>query len=163
MVTSWADSKLEVLDLIVEPQSGLTRDFLTQSRTENGASLALFSGPYGVTAPVEQYESVIMMASGFGLVAQIPYLKRLIHGYTAGEISTRRLHLVWQIRSLGKYAPAKPCMKLLTENRDCGSGKTAPPGYFRRGQEMSCLSLTHVCCVSLTRLDGKLLGLLRNR
>lgn len=102
VVTSWAEGKLEVLDLIMEPQRGITRDILMRSKIKNDDSiLALFSGPHGITAPVEQYDSVIMMASGFGLVAQIPYLKRLTHGYNAGEVSTRRVHLIWQIRSLG--------------------------------------------------------------
>ncbi|KAH7356445.1 hypothetical protein BKA65DRAFT_474262 [Rhexocercosporidium sp. MPI-PUGE-AT-0058] len=43
-----------------------------------------------------------MIASGFGIAAQLPYLKRLIHSYNAREVCARRIHLIWQIEDKGK-------------------------------------------------------------
>jgi hypothetical protein len=43
-----------------------------------------------------------MVASGFGIAAHLPYLKRLIHGYNARKLRARRIHLVWQVRDIGK-------------------------------------------------------------
>ncbi|UNI15348.1 hypothetical protein JDV02_001888 [Purpureocillium takamizusanense] len=40
-----------------------------------------------------------MVASGFGIAAQLPYLKRLLHGYNSRRIRTRRIHLVWKLKS----------------------------------------------------------------
>jgi hypothetical protein len=37
-----------------------------------------------------------------GLPLQLPYLKQLIHGYNAREVRARRIHLVWQVRNIGK-------------------------------------------------------------
>ena len=45
-----------------------------------------------------------MVASGFGIAAQLPYLKRLNHGYNAREFCARRIHLVWQIETKGESA-----------------------------------------------------------
>jgi len=39
---------------------------------------AFISGPYGSTAPAGDYGKVVMIASGFGIAAQLPLLKELI-------------------------------------------------------------------------------------
>ena len=62
---------------------------------------------------VDEYESVLMIASGFGIAAQLPYLKRLIHGHNAREVRARQILLVWEIRNIGKSLPGKeipPCI-----------------------------------------------------
>ncbi|OBS20597.1 hypothetical protein FPOA_06950 [Fusarium poae] len=41
-----------------------------------------------------------MIASGFGIAAQLPYLKKLMHGYNSCKARTRRVHLVWKLQSL---------------------------------------------------------------
>ncbi|CAG8974984.1 hypothetical protein HYALB_00011168 [Hymenoscyphus albidus] len=46
-------------------------------------SWVLFSGPYGKSVPMEDCENILMVASGFGIAAHLPYLKQLIHGYNA--------------------------------------------------------------------------------
>ena len=61
---------------------------------------------HGVTAPVEQYEVVIMFAYGFCLYAQLPYFKKLIDGYHNREVSTLRVHLIWQLKSSGTPKPS---------------------------------------------------------
>jgi hypothetical protein len=42
-----------------------------------------------------------MIATGFGIAAQLPYVKQLIHGYNNCKARTRRVHLVWQLQSIG--------------------------------------------------------------
>jgi NAD(P)H-flavin reductase len=44
------------------------------------SSVALFSGPHGTSAPVGNYETILMIADGFSIVTQLPYLKHLIYG-----------------------------------------------------------------------------------
>jgi hypothetical protein len=67
----------------------------------NRSRLALFSRPHGISTPIYVYESVIMIATSFGIAAQLPYLKQLIHGYNNYKARTRRVHLVWQLQSIG--------------------------------------------------------------
>ncbi|OQU97172.1 FAD-binding domain-containing protein [Cladophialophora immunda] len=102
MITSWSDESLESLNIFVEPRDGLTRKLLrySDSSRERGTLYnALFSGPHGITVPAGNYETVLMMADGFGIVSHLSYLKQLIHGYNACRIRTRRIHLVWQLET----------------------------------------------------------------
>ncbi len=104
MVTSWAERNQEELELFIEPRTGLTRELLFHGKIDmksNRSRLALFSGPHGVSIPVCGYENVLMIASGFGIAAELPYVKQLIHGYNNCKARTRRVHLVWQLQSLG--------------------------------------------------------------
>jgi len=64
----------------------------------------LFSGPYGLSAPVGEYESVLMIASGFGMAAQLPCLKQLIHGYQTRKVVTHRIRVIWQVEHIGKHS-----------------------------------------------------------
>lgn len=103
MVISWAEKSLDHLDLLIEPRTGLTRELL---RHAIGGRLThspiLFSGPHGKSVRMEGYDSVLMVASGFGIAAQLPYLKQLIHGYNKRQVHARRIHLVWQVRDIGR-------------------------------------------------------------
>ena len=123
-VTSWSEGEQYYLDLFIEPRKGLTQKLLTRShayqklleergtneKLEDGTAipnsslscLAFFSGPHGTSIPVGDYETVLLIASGFGIASQLPYLKQLIYGYNACKTRNRRVHLVWQLETLGK-------------------------------------------------------------
>ena len=103
MVISWASGPQEHLDLFIEPRHGFTRKLL--SHVVNGRlvhSPVLFSGPHGKTIYMDDFDNILMIASGFGIAAQLPYLKRLIHGYNARELRARRVRLIWQVRDIGE-------------------------------------------------------------
>ena len=53
------------------------------------STLALFSGPHGKSVSIENYKTILMIASGFGIVTELPYLKRLIF-----DLSFQLLHLL---------------------------------------------------------------------
>jgi predicted ferric reductase len=111
MVTSWSQENQSTLDLFVQPHRGLSADLLRHARAAAGGSTpfpALFSGPHGVVEPVNHYETVLMVASGFGIAAVIPYLKQLIYGYNTSMSRTRRVHFVWQLQTLGKICYPLP-------------------------------------------------------
>jgi NAD(P)H-flavin reductase len=57
--------------------------------------LVLFSGPHKASVAMEEYKNIIIIASGFGIVAHLPYLKQLIYGHNT---SKTKVHLVWQIQ-----------------------------------------------------------------
>jgi NAD(P)H-flavin reductase len=103
VVISWAEKPQEHLDLFIEPQRGLTRDLLYYAKSGHAMNpLVLFSGAHGKSIPMDDCENILMVASGFGIAAHLPYLKQLIHGYNAREVCARRIHLVWQVRDIGK-------------------------------------------------------------
>lgn len=83
----------------------MTRELFNHGTLDERGSvrrLALFSGPHGVSIPVGENETILMVGTGFGIAAQLPYLRKLIHGYNTCKARRRRGHLVWQLQSLGK-------------------------------------------------------------
>lgn len=107
VVPSWADGRQHTLEFFVEPRKGLTRELLSHAEAEGGngaknSRMVLFSGPHGISAAVNEYENMLIVADGFGIAAQLPYLRRLIHGYNARKDRVRRIHLIWQLRDIGK-------------------------------------------------------------
>ncbi|KAJ9654802.1 hypothetical protein H2201_008941 [Coniosporium apollinis] len=61
----------------------------------------MFSGPHGISAPVDKYKTVLMVASDFGVAAQLPYLKQAVFGRKSWKNRTRRVHLIWQLQAFG--------------------------------------------------------------
>jgi NAD(P)H-flavin reductase len=83
-VTSWSQSAQDTLELLVQPCCGLSADLLRHApvAAQNLISfLALFTGPHGTSEDVGHYKSVLVIASGFGIAAAVPYLKKLIYSY----------------------------------------------------------------------------------
>lgn len=104
MVTSWSPGKQDVLELFVQARQGLTEKLRVRADFEGFASFTAFvGGPHGLSKQVDQYESVLAIASDFGLAGVISYVKKLVYGYNTSTSRIRRVHLVWQVRSLGKW------------------------------------------------------------
>jgi NAD(P)H-flavin reductase len=107
IVTSWSLGKYGMLEMLVEPRQGLTKTLARRAKLmgrDGFSCLALYSGPHGLTESVDNYESVLLVASGAGIAAVIPYVKYLIHGYNTCTSHVRRVHLVWQVVSLREYS-----------------------------------------------------------
>lgn len=103
VVISWSEKPQDQLDLLIEPRRGLTRELLNHAKSgQEMYSPVLFSGPHGRSVGIDGYEQILMIASGFGIAAHLPYLKQIIHGYNARQLCTRRVHLVWQVGDIGK-------------------------------------------------------------
>jgi len=100
VVTSWAEGSQDCLELFVQPRRGFTRK-LFSLKERNVSRFALLTGPHGTSTPVSSYETVLMVANEFGIAAQLPFLTKLIHGHNTCKTRTRRIHLVWQMPSLG--------------------------------------------------------------
>ncbi|KAE8307941.1 hypothetical protein BDV41DRAFT_568620 [Aspergillus transmontanensis] len=108
-VTSWSKGKQDTVELLVKPRSGFTADLLRYALAAAGSSvsfLALFTGPHGVSEEASDYESILVLASGSGIAAAIPCLKKMIHSYNTCTSQARRLHLVWQVESVDQMTPA---------------------------------------------------------
>ena len=112
MIASWntntsldgSDSQPMTVQLLIEPRDGFTRRLLRLAKENQLGSqhLVLYSGPYGLHASMERYGSVLMVASGFGIAAQLSHIKELLDGYEACNVITRRIHLVWQLMHQGR-------------------------------------------------------------
>lgn len=106
-VTSWSRGRQDTMELLIQPRRGLSAELIRHASVAAESSvsfLALFTGPHGTSEDVSQYESALLITSGFGVAAAIPYLKKMIYGYNTCTLQIRRLHLVWQVKSIGKRA-----------------------------------------------------------
>lgn len=111
MVASWSSAPKDRIDLVVLPRRGITasirnlcsKDGTFGKESPNVEKLAFVSGPYGQTVPIWEYKGVLLVANGLGIVALLPYLTKLVHGYRRRKGCTRRVHLVWHARELGKF------------------------------------------------------------
>lgn len=113
-VISWSEKPQKHLHLFIEPRGGFTKSLCTLSDHGPATRKAMFSGPYGKQLPVHLYENVVMLATGFGIAAHLPYLRKLIHDQNSRTTLTRRIHLVWQIDRTGEKHQDGCGMRLLT-------------------------------------------------
>lgn len=104
-VTSWAEGTQEHLEMLIKPRSGWTLKLLAHSKSHHGGSdaFALFSGPYGIERPTQEYQIILLVATGFGIAALLPYLKKIIHEYNSCKTQTRRVHLIWELDTIGMF------------------------------------------------------------
>ncbi|KAI4167253.1 MAG: hypothetical protein LQ343_007350 [Gyalolechia ehrenbergii] len=100
-IASWTNGRAMSLDFLIEPRAGFTKLLSQAAERRERPYIAFFSGPHGISVPVSSFGSVVMVASGFGIAAQLPYLKEIIEGYNKCEVRTRRIHLIWQLREQG--------------------------------------------------------------
>ena len=100
-VVSWSNQPQSYLDLFVQPRKGITKDIVNLATYGATTSIAAFSGPHGIVLPVHKYENILMLATGFGIAAHLPYLKMLINNHHHRGAPTRQIHLVWYIGELG--------------------------------------------------------------
>ncbi|QKX62575.1 uncharacterized protein TRUGW13939_09736 [Talaromyces rugulosus] len=50
---------------------------------------------------VDRDENVVLVAHGFGIAAMVPYFKKLVYSYNTSVSRARRVHLVWQVKTIG--------------------------------------------------------------
>ncbi|KAJ9650355.1 hypothetical protein H2198_010338 [Neophaeococcomyces mojaviensis] len=97
------------LELMIQPRRGWTPKLLMRAQAQDLAEeealssesyISLFSGPHGQSVRVEDYGVVVLIASEWGLMAQMPYLQALVQGFHNGTVKAQRVHLVWQLKSI---------------------------------------------------------------
>lgn len=106
VVTSWTGKRQGHLEFVIEPRGSWTKRLYSHamnvSGQDGGLHRVLFTGPHGASPPVEEYEYIFMVASGYGIVAQLPLLERLVQGARAREVRARRVRLVWEFADVCK-------------------------------------------------------------
>ncbi|CAK7237495.1 hypothetical protein SBRCBS47491_009996, partial [Sporothrix bragantina] len=81
---------------IVQTKRGFTRS-LAAHRDDTEPMLAAVEGPYGKQLHLDDYGTVLLMATGIGIAAQLPYVSQLLEGYHNCEVRTKKIALYWQV------------------------------------------------------------------
>ncbi|KAK3057736.1 hypothetical protein LTS18_011449, partial [Coniosporium uncinatum] len=99
LIASWDG---EELSLIIQPREGFTKHMSTPA--ERGRQeLALIDGPYGVTHDMSGFGTVIMIATGSGVIAFLFYVHELLTEFESESAVTRRIELIWKVDRDGMY------------------------------------------------------------
>ncbi|CUS07177.1 unnamed protein product [Tuber aestivum] len=86
--------------LLIRPRGGFTRRLLLYS----GCRLhGLVEGPFGTEHDLRPYGAIIMFASGVGIAAQVPYIRRVLEGHDTSQACTQSIALYWQLDSEGAH------------------------------------------------------------
>lgn len=92
--------------LMVKPARGWSRRLQHSTRHGDPGSprpyVAFFSGPHGRPTSVNEYGTVVLVATEWGIVAQIPYLEHLIRSSYSSCTKVRNACLIWQLGHLGQ-------------------------------------------------------------
>ena len=78
----WSATVQDTLDLLIEPQKGLTCKLLDYTKQSYDLNLiVMFSRPYRIGLAIDKYKSMLIVASSFSIVALLLYIKKLIYNY----------------------------------------------------------------------------------
>ena len=96
---------LEVLVAERKPRSFTSRfqRLLNDEQGRRGTPTVFVDGPFGVSADLHQYSTVLLIATGIGIAAQLPYTKELVRASSHWATITRKLLLVWELENQGRY------------------------------------------------------------
>ncbi|EGX47267.1 hypothetical protein AOL_s00091g11 [Orbilia oligospora ATCC 24927] len=91
-----------IAHFLVQPRFGFTRDLLRCLSYETTADVrstssctAFIEGPYGITHHLSDYGTIILLASGIGICAQLPYIQQAVADHKARKVKTQKIELHW--------------------------------------------------------------------
>ena len=111
MVLSWQEEPQKELKLVIFHQEGWTRRIFNlcqpigppdgERRLE---TIALFTGPHGIPLLTDGYENILVVAQEFGMLACVPYLRKVIHEYEKAKSTVLRIHVAFEAPWWREYA-----------------------------------------------------------
>jgi predicted ferric reductase len=93
------DGLAHSITLLLKPHRGLA-GLLHGNRPV--ALRAVIDGPFGVSLNLSSYGTIIMVASGIGIAAQVPCIKASLRDCNAFLGCTRKIHLIWELEGKSK-------------------------------------------------------------
>ncbi|KAJ9386300.1 hypothetical protein DTO063F5_3814 [Paecilomyces variotii] len=90
------DDKAVSISVLAKVESGFTKALSASPYTR---LRVLIDGPYGEHKDIQSYSSILMVAAGIGIAAQLSYVKEMVGQLRTSEIPIhhKRISLVWQL------------------------------------------------------------------
>ncbi|KAI9808134.1 MAG: hypothetical protein M1825_004591 [Sarcosagium campestre] len=101
------------VSLVVHRRTGMTNNLYLRAVASPGGQMTLrgaVEGPYGGLESLHSYGTVILFAGGIGITHQVSHVRDLVQGYTDGTIATRKIVLIWTVRSTEHLEWVRPWM-----------------------------------------------------
>ncbi|EKV04259.1 Ferric-chelate reductase, putative [Penicillium digitatum PHI26] len=109
-------SPTTTMSVLIKGQDGFTKKLLRKAEDSTEGriqAMALAEGPFGGIHSLASYGTLLLIAGGVGITHPMSYLNEVITTFVEQKTATRKVHLVWIVRSLGMIAPT--CyMRLIT-------------------------------------------------
>jgi predicted ferric reductase len=101
------------ISLVVHKRTGMTAALYERAAAAPHGRLTLrgaVEGPYGGLESLHSYGTVVLFAGGIGITHQVAHVRDLLEGYNAGTVATRRVVLVWAVRTTEHLEWVRPWM-----------------------------------------------------
>lgn len=88
------DERAETISILAQVQSGFTKELHCHSSDH---LRVLIDGPYGEPKDTEPYDSILVICTGIGISARLPYAKEILRRQATGGPSPRkqRVTIIW--------------------------------------------------------------------
>lgn len=101
------------ISLIVQAQTGFTRQLYDKACAAPDSNLNLtgfVEGPYAGHDSLASYGTVLLFAGGAGITHHLIQIRHLIACAHAGTVATRKIVLVWSVKTVDQLAWVQPWM-----------------------------------------------------
>ncbi|KAH8601388.1 ferric reductase like transmembrane component-domain-containing protein [Bisporella sp. PMI_857] len=103
---------------VVASRSGMTSALCRKAKGSPSGIISLSAfveGPYGSGGNLRSYGTVILFAGGVGITHQVSHMRDIVGAFADGTCATRKVVLIWSVRSVEQLDWAKPFMDELLE------------------------------------------------
>ncbi|KKY15943.1 putative metalloreductase [Phaeomoniella chlamydospora] len=101
------------VSLIIQARTGFTRKIYEKACIAPNNTLnltGLVEGPYSGHDSLSSYGTVLLFAGGAGITHHLVQIRHLIACASAGTVATRRIVLVWSVKTVDQLAWVQPWM-----------------------------------------------------
>ena len=101
------------ISLVMVARTGMTRKIYDMARASEGGMTRIsgyVEGPYAGHDSLKSYGTVVLFAGGAGITHHLVQIRHLIAASQAGTVATRKIVLVWSVRSVEMLSWVRPWM-----------------------------------------------------
>ncbi|EWC44433.1 hypothetical protein DRE_06801 [Drechslerella stenobrocha 248] len=102
------------MSLLVARREGMTKNLWDKANAAPNRTITLrgfVEGPYGGMHQLESYGTTLLFAGGIGITHQLGYVRQLIEKYSEGACVTRRISLIWVVKTTDQVKWIEPYMR----------------------------------------------------
>ncbi|KAF3928428.1 hypothetical protein ABW20_dc0100341 [Dactylellina cionopaga] len=102
------------MSLLCARREGMTQKLWDKANAAPNRTIYLrgfVEGPYGGMHQLESYGTALLFAGGIGITHQLGYMRQLIEKYAVGACATRKVTLVWVVKTTDQVKWIEPYMR----------------------------------------------------
>ncbi|BAE64514.1 unnamed protein product [Aspergillus oryzae RIB40] len=119
------EGNADSISLMFRARTGFTRKVLDCLEPDR-EYWAWIDGPFGPSSPqnfgssreIADFGHILMVTTGIGIAAQLPYIKELLRKYRNASVNTQTISLVWQLDRTGDWESARDWLQQLVKEDD---------------------------------------------